>query len=124
LEQDGLISLSADGLEAAQLTDWVAQWMISQLGEDEKDRLREEAIARARAELAESRVGTSVPELDLETRLAELARQSVRYIEQLKSDHELTLPEADIAMAWVLRSYETGFACDTRSAYQCGACRS
>lgn len=37
-----------------------------------------------------------------ETHLAELARQSVAYVDELKSIKQLTLPEGDIAAAWIL----------------------
>jgi hypothetical protein len=131
----GLISLPADVLQATELADKVADWVLDQLGEDKASSVRQEALIRAQAALLmatqsptsvheetpvspleapsvdapeESVVSpleapiVDVPEVSLEARLAELAKQSLLYIEQLKRDHELTLPEADIAAAWVL----------------------
>ena len=65
--------------------------------------LREEVLARIRGEIVtETQVRADVPKLSLEAQLAELAGRSIRYVEPLKADHELTLPETDIAVAWVL----------------------
>ncbi len=48
---DGLIGLPADINRAAQLTDHVVEWVISRLGKDEEEHLREEVFARVRTEL-------------------------------------------------------------------------
>lgn len=75
LEQSGLISLPTDASQAALLASKVADW-------------------------AATRVVPTGP--SVETQLAQVAAQSVQYVEQLKASHQLTLPEVDIAAAWVL----------------------
>jgi hypothetical protein len=68
-----------------------------------EDVLREEALATVKTELtsqAEPRART--PEVSPETQLKDLARQSVAYVERLKHDRKLTLPETDLAVAWML----------------------
>jgi hypothetical protein len=101
LEQSGLIELPTTVDQAVQLADYVADWIMDQL--DTGDPLREQALAEVQNSLmAQPRPRPIEPELPLETRLAELARQSVRYVEQLERTNQLTLPQDYIAAAWVL----------------------
>ncbi len=103
LQQSGMISLPTDTYQATQLADHVASWAITQTNGGMEDVLREEALATVRTELTpgvEPQVET--PEVSPETKLRELGRQSVAYVEQLKRDRKLTLPETDLAVAWML----------------------
>lgn len=109
LAGSGLISLPADPVRAAQLADQLAGWVLAQQKKSPGDQLREEALLRVRTQLSAPlppSVAAAAPSTPAapspEAQLADLARQSVRYVEQLKASHELTLPEADIAVAWVL----------------------
>jgi hypothetical protein len=85
------------------LADYVASWAITQTNGGIEDVLHKEALTTVKTELtspAEPRAQT--PEVSPETQLRELARQSVAYVEQLKRDRKLTLPETDLAVAWML----------------------
>ena len=103
LDQSGLIALPADATQVAMLGDAVATWVIGQLGDEEAGLLREQALAQFGSQLGSTpQVSGEPATAPLESQLADLARQSVQYVEQLKASHELTLPEMDIAVAWVL----------------------
>jgi hypothetical protein len=103
LQQSGMISLPADSYQATQLADQVASWAITQTNGGMEDVLREGAVATVKTELAPEVAPPAGPaEVSPETQLRDLARQSVAYVEQLKRDHTLTLPETDIAVAWML----------------------
>lgn len=103
LEQSGLIALPADGARVAMLGDAVANWVIGQLGDEEAGLLREQALAQFESQLVSKPQVLGEPATPpLESQLTDLARQSVQYVERLKASHQLTLPEKDIAMAWVL----------------------
>lgn len=103
LQQSGLIALPADATRAAMLGDAVSNWVIGQLGEEETGSLREQALARFESQLVlQPQVPGGPATPPLESQLTDLARQSVHYVEQLKASHQLTLPEGDIAVAWVL----------------------
>jgi hypothetical protein len=103
LQRSGLIALPADGARVALLGDAVANWVVGRLGEEETAPLRQQALARFESHLVvppQVPGGPATP--PVESQLADLARQSVQYVEQLKASHELTLPAVDIAVAWVL----------------------
>lgn len=103
LQQSGMISLPTDSSQAAQLADQVASWAITQTNGGMEDVLREGAVATVKTELApEVAPPAGAAEVSPETQLRDPARQSVAYVEQLKRDHKLTLPETDIAAAWML----------------------
>jgi hypothetical protein len=103
LQQSGLIALPADGTRVAMLGDAVANWIVGQLGKEETGPLREQALARFESQLVvQPQVSAGPATPPVESQLADLARQSVQYVEQLEASHELTLPRADIAVAWVL----------------------
>jgi len=103
LQQSGLIALPADGTRVAMLGDAVANWVVGQLGKEETSPLREQALARFESQLVvQPQVPGGAAAPPVESQLTDLARQSVQYVEQLEASHELTLPAADIAVAWVL----------------------
>ena len=103
LQQSGLISLPTDSAQAALFGDVVANWVTSQLGPGEEGVLRVQAAAQFQSQLvAKPQVSTGGIASGSADQLADLARQSVQYVQQLKANHRLTLPEADIAVAWVL----------------------
>jgi hypothetical protein len=102
LQGQGVISLSTELDQAVLLADNVAAWVIGQLGDD-SELARAEALVRARTALmTDSRLSGFAGELSMETRLADLANRSVQYVQDLKRDQDLTLPEVDIAVAWML----------------------
>jgi hypothetical protein len=104
LERAGLVSLPSDMPRSAMLTNQAAAWAVDQPDEEpEEATLREEAPVKARIELpTQAKPGVETPGAGLETILAHLAKQSVAYVEQLKLDHDLALPELDVAVAWML----------------------
>ena len=103
LQQSGMINLPTETYQAAQLADQVANWAVTQTNGGAEDVLREEALSTVRTELTpEAQPQAEAPQVSPEARLRDLARQSVAYVGQLKRDHKLTLPETDIAVAWVL----------------------
>jgi hypothetical protein len=109
LARSGLINLPADPAQAAQLADQVTGWALAQPEKEPDALLREEAMMRVRGQLSAPlppSVAAAAPSTpaapSLEVQLSDLARQSVQYVARLKADHELTLPDMDIAVAWVL----------------------
>jgi len=103
LQQSGLLSLPTDGTQAAIFGDVVANWVVGQLSPGEEDVLRRQAVAQFQSQLvAKPQVPAGGVATGSADQLTDLARQSVQYVQQLKANHQLTLPEADIAVAWVL----------------------
>ncbi len=103
LQQSGLISLPADASQAALLANKIAEWAATQPGTGATSLPQAGAPIPSQAPSAEKPqppAESSGP--SIETQLAQLASQSVQYVEQLKASHQLTLPETDIAVAWVL----------------------
>lgn len=103
LAQSGLISLPAGRDQVSQLARQVTDWIISQADQEGTDPLHDQVLTEFQTQL-EAEVPPSVqPTLTAaETGLADLARQAVQYVQQLQSSREVTLPETDIAVAWVL----------------------
>jgi len=109
LAGSGLVSLPADPVRASQLADQIAAWALAQQKKEPGDQLRDDVVARIRTQLSG---GSALPAVaaappvpavpTAEAQLADLARQSIQYVEELKVGHDLTLPEVDIAVAWVL----------------------
>jgi hypothetical protein len=103
LQQSGLIFLPTDGTQAAIFGDVVANWVVGQLNPGEEGVLRKQAVAQFQSQLvAKPQVPAGGVASGSADQLTDLARQSVQYVQQLKANHQLTLPEADIAVAWVL----------------------
>ena len=103
LQQSGLIFLPTDGTQAAMLGNVVANWVASQIGPGEEGVLRQQAAAQFQSQLvAKPQVPAGGVATGSADQLTDLARQSVQYVQQLEANHQLTLPKADIAAAWVL----------------------
>ena len=103
LEQSGVISLPADAGQATLLASKVAEWLTTQQNKQSADLQHQEALVQLQAQLtAQPQIPVVPTGPSVEAQLMQLATQSVQYVEQLKAGHRLTLPEVDIALAWVL----------------------
>ena len=106
LVDKGLVQLPNSLHQANELTVSLANWIVGRLGEPDKAKQelqRQEAASLLRDKIEEkARVTSDGTEQVVENRLRELTRTAVAYVEQLKTKHRLTMPERDIAMAWLL----------------------
>ncbi len=103
LQQSGLISLPADAGQAALLANKIAEWAATQPGPGATGLSQAEVVVQSPTPPPEKpQVPMESPAPSVETQLAQLGAQSVQYVEQLQASHQLTLPETDIAVAWVL----------------------
>jgi hypothetical protein len=107
LDQSGLITLPDDVDQALHIADRIADWILEQTDGEDDPVVQHEVRLRVRRELLGNGIPTGnepppsphvPPEADLET----LAQEAVRYVEKLKQSHDLTLPESDVAAAWIL----------------------
>jgi hypothetical protein len=103
LQQSGLISLPADASQAALLTSKIAEWATAQPATGATSLPQAGAPSQSQAQPPEKpRPSAELSGPSVEAQLAQLATQSVQYVEQLKASYKGTLSETDIAAAWVL----------------------
>jgi hypothetical protein len=103
LAQSGLIGLPADRADVSLLASNVADWIITQVDLEATDPLRDQVLVQLQTGMGvEPTPAVPPPHSPIEAKLADLARQAVQYVQELKSSRELTLSEMDIAGAWVL----------------------
>ena len=103
LAQSGLIGLPADRADVSLLASKVADWIITQVDLEATDPLRDQVLVQLQTGMGVEPTPTvPPPHSPIEAKLADLARQAVQYVQELKSSRELTLSEMDIAGAWVL----------------------
>jgi hypothetical protein len=107
LDQSGLIDLPDDVDQALHIADRIADWILEQTDGEDDPVVQHEVRLRVRRELLGNGTPTGntpppSPKAPSGTDLETLAQEAVRYVEELKQSHDLTLPESDVAAAWIL----------------------
>lgn len=105
LEQNGLLTVPPGADRIFHLAELAADWTVAQLARQGSTVSREEALNWVRAELLNF-IQMDIDTLPTNERLANLARQAVAFMKELKASGQLrisgTHAEADIAGAWLL----------------------
>ena len=105
LEQSGQLILPPDADRIIHLAELAADWTVTQLARQGATISREEALIWVRAEFLNA-AQTNIDHLPTNERLANLARQAVSFLKELKASGQLAISgqniETDIAAAWLL----------------------
>ena len=106
LDRKGLIQLPANLAQVNDLTLSLANWIVDRVGDsspEKRELQRQEAVTTLRSKI-EEKAALSAPgggSAD-DQKLRDLTSAAVAYVQQIKTQYTLTMPERDVAAAWLL----------------------